>query len=154
MRFFRNDPIGLNRHAANLIVSQLIETWTPERKVDIEKYAKETWNAILVERVQIADYDLTLWYYPKHGIHAVGLNSEQENPIDPDVQDKEVHVKPQWLRWRDVERQLDRWLDQYGKLLVGSAVPARTQRYRKLLSRHFLIGEWDTPSAGFYILPE
>jgi hypothetical protein len=62
--------------------------------------------------------------------------------------------KPQQLKWRAVEQQLQQWVDVYGKLLIGSTRPERTAQYRKLLSYNFLVGEWDDPRAGFFILPD
>lgn len=153
MKFFSNDPFGAHRYIASQIVEHMLEAWTPERQAEIEQRIKQERNAVLIEHVKLDDYDLTLWHYLTHNLYAVSLNSGQEDPTDLLCQKRAP--KAQHLKWSKVEEQLRFWIDKYGKLLIGSTLTKRTEKYRLILRRNFLIGEWDAhPNAGFFILPD
>lgn len=110
-------------------------------------------DADLVEHVTVGDYDLVLWFSRRLKMHAVSLSSGQEDPTT--LVGQKAQPKPQRLQWGQVEVQLQKWVKTYGKILIGSTNTAKTDQYRRLLSRNFLIGTWsDHPAAGFFILPD
>lgn len=130
----------------------MLEAWSPDRKAQIAQSMNQR-GAVLIAHEVIGDFDLTLWHYPVHGYHAASLNSGQEDPTTLSGQERQP--KAQRLNWGAVKTQLHRWVDSYGKILIGSARTERIAQYRRLLGRDFLIGEWDRyPDAGFFIMPD
>jgi hypothetical protein len=149
---FMDDVHGANRVTAYQVIQDLVEAWTPERKAEMIR-SMASRDADLVEHAVIGDYDLTLWFYRRFELYAASLNSGQEDPLSLDGQAK--NPKPQALKWISVVSRLQDWVKTYGRILVGSTDSAKTEQYRRLLARHFLIAEWsDHPGAGFFILPD
>ena len=154
---FSDDAFGVWRAAASKIARdlarELLEAWTPETRARIIQHMKSQ-GAEFVDHKQVGDYDLSLWHYTGLlNFYAVALNSGQEDPTTLDGQAR--RPKAQYLQWNKVLVQLRDWVGQYGKLLVSSAYPGRTEQYNRLLKRYFLVGEWSVaPEAGFFILPE
>ena len=148
-----DDAFGVQRCYAYQIARDLLEAWTLEEKERIIAQMREKRQAELVDHVQIAEYDLVLWCYTRSNTYAVSLNVGHEDPTTLDGQKQ--RPKPQTLPWYDVVSQLQRWVEQYGKLLIGSAIGTKTKKYRRLLHRHFLIGDWkEHPGDGFYLMPD
>jgi|ERR1051326_2874486 hypothetical protein len=152
MSSFLEDAFGVHRCRADEIVRHLLEAWTSEKKAEIVARMKER-HADLVEHDVAGDYDLTLWHYTREGYYVVAINSGQEDPTT--VSGQEAEPRAQRLPWKKMTSTLSRWVRRYGKLLVGSTDPEKTDQYKKLLSRYFLLGIWsEHPQGGFFILPD
>ena len=150
MNCFSEDAFGVLRLAASMIVRDLLEAWTPERKAQIIQSMRER-KAELISHEQIGDYDLTLWHYTQFGYYAAALNSGQEDPTT--VHGQLTAPKSQRLQWRNVVAVLRGWTRQYGKILIGSADVDRIGQYKRMLQPYFLIGEW-SQGIGFFVLPD
>jgi hypothetical protein len=147
---FMDDPFGMSR-VSTIMILEMLEAWTPEKKDEIVKAMADRAN--LVDHVVIGDYDLVLWHYREMNEYAASINSGQEDPTT--VIGQKRRPPAGHVDWYDVVSQLQTWVRQHGRILIGSTVKERTNKYRRLLNRHFLIGEWtDHPNAGFFILPD
>jgi hypothetical protein len=151
---FIDDPFCVARMFALQAVEQLLldEAWTPERKAEIVQRMSDD-KKELVEHTVIGDYDLTLWHYTVSGWYVVGLNSGQEDPTT--MLGQERKPKSSYLAWNKVVSILRQWVLVHGKIIVGSSHPEKTEAYRRLLTRYFLVAEWsEHPGAGFFLLPD
>ncbi len=150
-QLFLEDAFGVHRVLANRVVDVLAEAWSQEQKEQIEsRMAAQGFT--LVEHVVFADYDLALWRY-RDIYYAASINSGSEDPTTMDGQASTP--KAQSIQWNKVTMQLRHWVRQYGKILIASSQVHRMDQYRRLLSRYFLIGDWNEyPGHGFFIMPD
>jgi len=141
-------------------IKKLLETWTPKRKQSIVRKNAER-HQELVDHVVLDDYDLTLWYTPvsidfepSGHLFAVAINSEQHDPTDELPQRlKFPGSSLRHLPITSIAGVLRRWINDYGKLAIGTVELRKLEIYKKLLQKHgFKITDMrDTPNAGFFI---
>lgn len=129
-------------------LASIEEAWTPERAAEVIKQAAEKDNRH-IEHVKIGEYDLNLWDTPVPGGRAcmVSLNGGQSNPNSFEDQTDDSQKAFGQVPWQTISRQVSRWVDQYGSVVVGSAVEKRTKMYLKWLRR---LGYNMVPFLGDY----
>jgi hypothetical protein len=142
----------------------ITEAWTAARKKEIvdRNLAK---NQRLMDHVVLGDeWDLSLWKVPcqpdldpRKYFFAAAINSGQHDPTDWKEQAvKYPGSKAGYPPVMSIIQVLQDWTDTFGKIAVGSAMPNKTEVYKKILAKHFSLGELDTtvPGAGFCVEPK
>jgi len=133
-----DDPFNLSlAQAAWIPVAIVIEAWTPERKREILRQANQL-GYTSKEHEVIADYDLSLWHTDKLGFPAyvVGINTGQHNPLEFGVQVVK-QLAGRALPLHAIKKILERWIHDYGSLVVGSVVSERNELYLRLVRHLF-----------------
>ena len=149
-----NFPAFRRKSVSNLVSSMLGESWSEQRKAEIET-AMTARGFKLLEHTVIGDFDLALWIGTGNdelkGIKALSINNGEIDPGSTEGQSEQT--TPQFLNWSKVLSLLQIWVDRYGKLLVGSAESVKLTRYRRALGKKFSISDYDEdqPMRGFFI---
>jgi len=139
----------------------IMEAWTAGRKSEIVSQMQG--KAKIIDHAVFKDYDLVLWEVngvaadlsPTGTMYAVSLNSGQENPTDPDTQRvKFPGTAIGHVPGSSMVEVLKKWVDEYGRIAIGTVALNRLNIYRKILSRFFKINDIipGEPDRGFYIL--
>jgi hypothetical protein len=143
-----DDAWNIGRVSIANALTSIEEAWTPERADEIIKHAAAKGNRH-VEHVTIGEYDLNLWDTPISGgrVYMVSLNGGQSNPNSLEDQTDDSQKGFGQIPWQTISRHVSRWVDQYGSVVVGSAVEKKTKMYLKWLRR---LGYNMVPFLGDY----
>lgn len=135
INYILDDPFNIDKVNMMLLLSSITEAWSRKRKDEIVAKEKAKGHE-LVEHAIMGEYDLTLWRVPTHdGVYLlVALNGGQADPTDISAQQYTAQTYGQ-IPWQTISRQIAKWVDAYGSVVVGSAVEAKTKRYLKWLTR-------------------
>ena len=152
-----DDPFGHYLAAYSLDLGSIFEAWQGTfKEQEIVYYMKSRRSSRKVAGVTLGDYDFVLWKTEIQDgfIYTVSLNSAYHNPGDPALHHAKVPVGN--FPVQDVANQLKKWVDQYGKVVVGSVSLKKLNSYRRLV-QSFLGQEYnvrsftENPDAGFII---
>jgi len=132
------------------------EAWTEQRKAEmVAKFTERGFTS--VDHRVIGDYDLILWKCTKAGAslgtYSVSINSGQHDPGDFRTQSTKQAGKTT-AALSGVINALIEWVELYGKILIASVDYRKLKHYRSILSRYFLIANYDdnSPDNLFYIM--
>jgi len=139
----------------------ILEAWSDHRKVEIVK-KNDRKGIKLIDHVVIGDYDITLWrvpvetdFYSTGILWAVSINSDQHDPSDANVQTlKFPGSSLRHLPADSISEVFRGWIEEYGKLAVGTVSLDRLLLYRRICVREgFRVTDMNPnlPRAGFFI---
>ena len=139
----------------------IIEAWTDGTKnIIVNKMAGK---GDIVDHAVFGDYDLVLWKVhgvdtgldPRGFMFAISINSGQNDPTDPNTQRvKFPGTFIGHIPGSSMTEILQKWIDSYGRIAVGTVDFSKLQSYRNILSwagftiTDIIAGE---PNRGFYI---
>jgi len=149
------DPFGMLSSQLNHHTSLLAEAWNQQTFDKIVGQIKAS-GQDLIDHVVTDDYDLALVKIPKVDgitgpVYAVMMGSEQHNPMDPATQRAKFPGSSlRHLSRNNLANILHGWIEEYGRLFIGSVDKRKYDLYKRVLGRYFKI-ESSLPGYPFFI---